>query len=109
MSAKDARRHFTEAAEARLENPIPKLSNLEIHLSGTEGQEIPGVLYGKIVEAIGGSHTDFYVRFTSISPEIETVLDVLLAPGSAAQVERTEPAGPEKTQPRPQGRILRVV
>jgi PAS domain S-box-containing protein len=98
-----------KAAEARLENPIPKLSNLEIHLSGTEGQEIPGVLYGKIVEAIGGSHTDFYVRFTSISPEIETFFSVLLAPAAAAEVERTEPAGPEKTQPRPPGRILRVV
>jgi PAS domain S-box-containing protein len=98
-----------KAAEARLENPVPKFSNLEIHLTGTEGQEIPGVLYGKIVEPVGGSRTDFYIRFTSISPEIETFLSVLPAPAAAAEVERVEPAGPEKTQPQSQGRILRVV
>jgi PAS domain S-box-containing protein len=98
-----------KAAEARLENPLPKLSNLEIHLTGTEGQEIPGVLYGKIIEAIGGSHTDFYIRFTSISPEIETFLSVLLAQAAAADAQRVEPARPEETRPQPQGRILRVV
>jgi hypothetical protein len=30
-----------KGAEARLENPVPTLSNLEMHLIGTEGQEIP--------------------------------------------------------------------
>jgi adenylate cyclase len=61
-------------AEARLENPAPALSNLKINVIGTEGQEIPGSLYGKIVGTVPGSSTDFSVRFTSMSPEIRTFL-----------------------------------
>jgi adenylate cyclase len=71
-----------KGAEARLENPVPTLSNLKMHLIGTEGQEIPGALYGKVVETVPGSSTGFSVRFTSMSPEIETFLHVLLAPSS---------------------------
>jgi PAS domain S-box-containing protein len=63
-----------KAAEARLENAVPPLSNLKMHLIGAEGREIPGALYGKVVGAVPGSSTDFSVRFTSVSPEIETFL-----------------------------------
>ena len=62
-----------KAAEARLESPVTNLSNLEMHFIGTEGQEIPGALYGKVVQTMG-SNTDCYIRFTSISPEIEMFL-----------------------------------
>ena len=89
-----------KAAEARLENPVTNLSNLEMHLIGTEGQEIPGALYGKVVQTMG-SNTDCYIRFTSISPEIETFLGGLLARGADAEV-----VGP---RPRPKERVLRVV
>jgi PAS domain S-box-containing protein len=91
-----------KAAEAHLESPVPTLSNLEMHFIGTEGQEIPGTLYGKVVQTMG-SNTDCYIRFTSISPEIETFLGGLLAPEAEAGAEG---AGP---RPRPQERILRVV
>jgi PAS domain S-box-containing protein len=91
-----------KAAEARLESPVPNLSNLEMHFIGTEGQEIPGALYGKVVQTIG-SNTDCYIRFTSISPEIETFLGGLLAPEAGADAEGVGP------RPRPKERILRVV
>lgn len=60
-------------AEAWLENPVPNLSNLKMNLVDAEGQEIPGVLYGKVVGAAGNNGT-FCIRFTSASPEIETLL-----------------------------------
>ena len=67
-----------KGAEARLENPVPTLNNLKINLIGTEGQEIPGALYGKVVGTVPGSSTGFSVRFTSMSPEIGTFLRGLL-------------------------------
>jgi hypothetical protein len=64
----------SKAAEARLGNPVPVLSNLKMNFVGAEGQEIPGVLYGKVVGTTPGSSTSFSIRFTSMSPEIDTFL-----------------------------------
>jgi len=61
-------------AEARLENPVPILTNLKMLLPASENQPLSGVLYGKIVETVAGSSADFLIRFTSISPEAETFL-----------------------------------
>jgi PAS domain S-box-containing protein len=63
-----------KGAEARLETPVPNLSNLRMHLIGIAGEEISGTLYGKVVGIVSGSSTSFSVRFTSVSPEIETFL-----------------------------------
>jgi adenylate cyclase len=68
-----------KGAEARLETPVPTLSNLKMHLIGSEGQEIPGTLYGKVLGAVPGSSTGFSIRFTSASPEVETLLRGLTA------------------------------
>jgi PAS domain S-box-containing protein len=57
-------------AEARLEKPVPPLSNLKMGLIGSEGREIPGALYAKVVAAVPGSTSVFSIRFTSMSPEI---------------------------------------
>ncbi len=76
----------TKGAEAHLENPVPPLSNLNMHLIDSNGEEIPGVLYGKVVEKLSESSTDFSVRFTSMSPQIEKFLHRLLGqctPGNA--------------------------
>ncbi|MFQ5684615.1 MAG: adenylate/guanylate cyclase domain-containing protein [Candidatus Binatia bacterium] len=76
-----------KGAEARLEHPVPPLSNLNMHLIAGNGEEIPGVLYGKVVEKLSESSTDFSVRFTSMPPEVETFLRDLLkqcSPGNAA-------------------------
>jgi adenylate cyclase len=60
-------------AEAHLDHPVPNLTNIKMHLI-KDGQEISGSLYGKVVGTVLGSSTDFSVRFTSISPEIESFL-----------------------------------
>ncbi len=76
----------TKGAEAHLENPVPPLSNLNMHLIDSNGEEIPGVLYGKVVETPSESPTIFSVRFTSMSPQIEGFLHRLLGqctPGNA--------------------------
>ena len=60
--------------------------NLNMHLIGSTGEEIPGTLYAKVVEVLPERSTDFSVRFTSMSPQIETFLYSLLGqctPGSS--------------------------
>ena len=72
-----------KAAEARLENPVPTLTNLKMHLTGT--------LYAKVVGTVAGSSTDFSFRFTSVSPEVETFLRVLLAQRAGGESKPSEP------------------
>ena len=76
-----------KGAEARLESPVPDLSNLRMHLIGSEGQEIPGALYGKVVSTVPGTSTGFAVRFTSVSPEIERFLQA-----QGATIEKVTPS-----------------
>jgi hypothetical protein len=73
-----------KGAEARLETPVPTLSNLKMRLIGSGGKEIPGTLYGKVLGAVPGSSTGFSIRFTSVSPEIETLLRGLTASVASA-------------------------
>ncbi len=60
-----------KGGEVRLENPVPALSNLKMHLFDEKGSEIPGSLYGKVTGVVPKSSTDFSIRFTSVSPEVE--------------------------------------
>ena len=68
-----------KAAEARLANPVPPLSNLKMHLIGSDGEQIPGSLYGKVLGPVSGTSTGIAIRFTSVSPEIDTFLRDLIA------------------------------
>jgi PAS domain S-box-containing protein len=77
-----------KAAEARLETPVPNLSNLKMRLIGSGGKTMPGTLYAKVLGAVPGSSTGFSIRFTSVSPEIETLLARLTA--SVAPAEEAE-------------------
>jgi adenylate cyclase len=70
-------------AEVRLEEPLPLLSNLKMRLIGSEGQQIPGTLYAKVLGAVPGSRTSVSIRFTSVSPEIEALLRSLTAGATA--------------------------
>ena len=63
-----------KGAEAILEQPVPNFSNLKVQILDTDGKEIPGALYAKVVGAVSGSSTCVSVRFTSMSPEIGTFL-----------------------------------
>jgi PAS domain S-box-containing protein len=78
-----------KGAEARLENSLPTFSNLKMHLLDTEGREVPGAVYGKVVGTVPLGQMLFSIRFTSVSPEIETLLRGLLATAAAAEVERS--------------------
>ncbi len=49
----------TKGAEARLEHPVAPLTNLKMHLIADNGEEIPGTLYGKVVEKLSESSTVF--------------------------------------------------
>jgi PAS domain S-box-containing protein len=69
----------TKRAEVRLEKQVPILSDLKMQFVGTDGQNVPGVLYAKVVDADPGDGGQSSVRFTSSSPEIETFLRELLA------------------------------
>jgi adenylate cyclase len=68
-----------KAGEARLEAPVPNLSNLKMRLIGSGGKEIPGTLYAKVTGAVPGSSNEVSIRFTSVSPEIATILSGLTA------------------------------
>lgn len=67
-------------AEARLEAPVPPLSNLKIRLLGSDGKELPGTLYGKVVASVPGHSSRYSVRFTSVPPEIDAALRELIVP-----------------------------
>jgi PAS domain S-box-containing protein len=69
-----------KGAEVHLHGPVPNLTNLKMHLIGTEGQGTSGTLYGKVVDTVSGSSTGFSIRFTSISPEAATLFRLLLSP-----------------------------
>jgi adenylate cyclase len=74
-----------KAAEVRLETRVPTMGNLKIRLIGPEKQKTLGTLYGKVVEEIAGSGTDFSLRFTSISLEAETFFRAVLSPAATAE------------------------
>ena len=65
----------------RLERPVQTLSNLNIHLIGRNGQQIPGTLYAKVIGPAPGEGARYSVRFTSISPDIEGFLRTFLEAG----------------------------
>jgi adenylate cyclase len=78
-----------KGAEARLETPVPLLSNLKIVLA-TDGQPIRGALYAKVVEMVSESGAGFSIRFTSLPPDVETFLRAKIA---ARDTENTSESG----------------
>ena len=55
-----------------------KLTNIRMHLI-QDGREVSGSLYAKVIEAVAGSGNSFYLRFTSVSPEIERLFQAQIA------------------------------
>ena len=92
-----------KGGEVRLETAVPALSNLKMHLLDENGREIPGSLYGKIMGLVPKTSTDFLLRFTSVSPEVETLLRGVLASRASAEVAR--PAGPKHKRRRRPGEV----
>src|SRR5262249_16054802 len=67
-----------KAAEAILDNPIDQLTNIRMQLIH-DGCEVSGSLYAKVIEAVAGSGNSFYLRLTSLSPEIERLFQAKIA------------------------------
>jgi hypothetical protein len=44
-----------------------------------DGREVSGSLYAKLIDAVAGSGNSFYLRFTSVSPEIERLFQAQTA------------------------------
>ena len=59
-----------KAAEAILDQSVDSLTNIRMRLM-QDGKELPGSVYAKVIDAVAGSGNSFYLRFTSVSPEIE--------------------------------------
>jgi adenylate cyclase len=66
-----------KGGEVRAEHPVTRWSDIKMRLLGTDGEEIAGDLYGKIVGEPMDSRASFAVRFTSIPPEVATFLQGL--------------------------------
>ena len=49
-----------KSAELRLEAPVPPLSNLKMRLLGSDGKELPGTLYGKVVASVPGQQLPIF-------------------------------------------------
>lgn len=77
-------------AEARLEHPVPALTNLKMHLIDADGREIAGALYGKVVESVPGGSMGLSIRFTSMSPEVATFFRGLLGKSRAETLLKKE-------------------
>jgi adenylate cyclase len=67
-----------KGGELRPEHPVTPWSDIKMRLMGTDGEEIPGDLYGKVMGKPTDTGASFSVRFTSVPPEAATFLRGLL-------------------------------
>ena len=61
-----------KSAAVRAPSDVPALTNLKLHVRSSDGQWIPGDLYGKVLEAEAPRGATFVLHFTSSPPEVET-------------------------------------
>ena len=66
-------------AEAHLEAPVSLLTNLQMRLINSDGEDVPGIVYGKVIEVVPGSGLNVRIRFTSMPPSVMAFLSDLLA------------------------------
>jgi adenylate cyclase len=77
-----------KSAEAILDHPIANLTNIKVHLM-QNGREVSGALYAKVVDAVAESSNAFFLRFTSISPEIDRLLQIQTAAAANSKAAAT--------------------
>jgi adenylate cyclase len=61
-------------AEARLERPVPILSNLQMKFVDSSGRDISGAGYGKVMGTLPEDGSSVSIRFTSAPPDLERFL-----------------------------------
>jgi hypothetical protein len=96
MSPGGITRISLKEAVVRLERAVPTLGNLNIHLIGRGGQQIPGTLYAKVLGPAPGEGARYSIRFTSISPEIEAFIRTFLEAGLNPIAPQSEPGRSER-------------
>lgn len=67
----------TQRVEIQTFGAIAKHSNLMAQFIGADGQALPGDLYGKVSGHAGVDGQNFYLAFTSVPPELETLFQSL--------------------------------
>jgi hypothetical protein len=83
--------------EVRLQSPVPIMTNLMMHVMDADGKRLPGELQAKVLEpvAVQDESAGYLIRFSSISPEIESFLRALIgAPPRKSQEPTREAAAP---------------
>ncbi|HSF31295.1 MAG TPA: adenylate/guanylate cyclase domain-containing protein [Candidatus Tectomicrobia bacterium] len=63
-----------KGGEVRSNYPVTPWSDIKMRLLGADGEEIPGDLYGKVVEKPTDTRASFAVHFTFIPPEVAAFL-----------------------------------
>jgi adenylate cyclase len=76
----------TKDGAVRSDHPVESWSNIKIQLMSSNGEELPGDLYAKVMGALAEEQPGFAVHFTSIPPQVAVFFDRLLAACSPAQV-----------------------
>ena len=79
-------------AEARLEDAVPPFTNINMKLLDIDGHEMPGTLYGKVLDNLPGSSCRFSIRFTSVTPQFETLLPSVAKAGEEKGVSERQPS-----------------
>jgi adenylate cyclase len=74
LSAKDG--------EVRSDHAVEPWSNIKLQLMSSDGEELPGDLYAKVMGALTQNVPGFVVHFTSIPPQVATFFEHLLAASS---------------------------
>jgi hypothetical protein len=72
-------------AVAELESLVPDFGNLKVQLLGPDGETLPGTLYVKVMGATPGDGSGYSVRFTSVPPEIDALLQGFAMTSAAEQ------------------------
>jgi hypothetical protein len=82
LSGEVLKGHFTELslkqAVARFDTTVPAFTNLKMHVIGAQSHELPGALYGKVIETAAAAGAGVSIRFTSMAPEVEAYFRGLL-------------------------------
>jgi adenylate cyclase len=70
LSAKDG--------EVRSEHPVEPWSDIKIQLLSSDGEDLPGDLYAKVMGCLSEGSRGFAVHFTSVPPEVAAFFERLL-------------------------------
>jgi hypothetical protein len=98
LSGEVLKGQFTELslkqAVARFDTTVPAFTNLKMHVIGPQSHELPGAVYGKVIETAAAADAGIWIRFTSMAPDVEAYFRGLLPtrPEATPSVPRAAPS-----------------